>query len=236
LDEKEIRKSAALEQRHWWYAGRRAVVRERVRGIRPGRGLDVGAGSGGNTQVLADLGWSMTALEHSPAAAGLARSRGLDVVRGDATALPFADASFDLVMSTDVWEHIEDDGAVAREAFRVCRPGGRLLVAVPAGMDLWSAHDVALGHARRYEREQLVGLVERAGFVVHDTMGWNVLLRPVAKARRRRRATGSESEMEEVQPVLNAGLRTVVRLESWLPVKGLPGISLMVRAYRPSMS
>jgi SAM-dependent methyltransferase len=234
LDEQEIRKSAALEQRHWWYAGRRAVVRERVRGIRRGRGLDVGSGSGGNTQALADLGWSMTALEHSPAAAGLARSRGLPVVRGDATALPFADATFDLVMSTDVWEHVEDDGAVAREAYRVCRPGGRLLVAVPAGMDLWSAHDVALGHVRRYEREQLVALVERAGFVVDDTMGWNVLLRPVAKARRRRRSEGSESEMEQVHPALNAGLSTVVRMESWLPVKGFRGISLLLRATRPS--
>ena len=233
MDEQEIRKSAALEERHWWYAGRRALVRERVSGVRPGRALDVGSGSGGNTQALADLGWTMTALEHSPAAAGLARSRGLDVVRGDATALPFADESFDLVMSTDVWEHVEDDGAVAREAFRVCRPGGRLLVAVPAGMDLWSAHDVALGHVRRYDRDQLVGLVRRAGFVVDDVIGWNVLLRPVAKARRRRRSTGSESEMEEVQPVLNAGLRTVVRLESWLPVKRFRGISLVLRAHRP---
>jgi SAM-dependent methyltransferase len=233
LDEQEIRKSAALEQRHWWYAGRRSVVRERVQGIRPGRGLDVGSGSGGNTQVLADLGWSMTALEHSPAAAELARSRGLEVVRGDATSLPFPDASFDLVMSTDVWEHVEDDEAVAREAFRVCRPGGRLLVAVPAGMDLWSAHDVALGHVRRYERDQLIELVQRTGFRVDDTMGWNVLLRPVAKARRRRRSTGSESEMEEVQPVLNSGLRTAVRVESWLPLKRFRGISLVLRATRP---
>jgi SAM-dependent methyltransferase len=233
LDEQEIRKSAALEERHWWYAGRRALVRERVNGIRPGRALDVGSGPGGNTQTLADLGWATTALEHSPAAAGLVRSRGLDVVRGDAAALPFADESFDLVMSTDVWEHIPDHEAVAREAFRVCRPGGRLLVAVPAGTDLWSAHDVALGHVRRYERDQLVGLVRGAGFVVDDVIGWNVLLRPVAKARRRRRSTGNESEMEEVHPVLNAGLRTVVRVESWLPVKRFRGISLVLRAHRP---
>lgn len=233
MDEQEIRKSAALEERHWWYAGRRALVRERVRGVRPGRALDVGSGPGGNTRTLADLGWAATALEQSPAAAALVRARGLDVVRGDATALPFADRSFDLVMSTDVWEHVEDHEAVAREAFRVCRPGGGLLVAVPAGMDLWSAHDVALGHVRRYDREELVGLVRGAGFAVDDVIGWNVLLRPVAKARRRRRATGHESEMEAVQPVLNAGLRTVVRLESWLPVQRFRGISLVLRAHRP---
>ncbi len=232
MDEQEIRKSAALEDRHWWYAGRRAVVRERVHGLRPGRALDVGSGSGGNSEVLARLGWQVTALERSPVAAELATARGLDVVRADARALPFPDRSFDLVMSTDVWEHIDDDHTVAREAFRVCRPGGRLLVAVPAGMDLWSGHDVALGHVRRYERADLVALVEQAGFVVDDTMGWNVLLRPIARTRRR--TNTSESEMAEINPVLNWGLRSVVRLESWLPVHRWRGISLLLRATRPA--
>ena len=232
MDEEEIRKSAALENRHWWYAGRRDVVRNRVRGLTPGSALDIGSGSGGNSQVLADLGWSVTALEHSPAAAELAAARGLYVVRGDARALPFPDGTFDLVMSTDVWEHIEEDATVANEAFRVCRPGGHLLVAVPAGMDLWSGHDVALGHVRRYERDQLVALVEQAGFVVQDTMGWNVLLRPVARTRRR--TNTSESEMAEINSLLNLALRTVVRVESWLPVRRFRGISLVLRATRPA--
>lgn len=231
MDEQEIRKSAALEDRHWWYAGRREVVRERVADLAPGRALDVGCGSGGTTAVLRDLGWSVTGLEHSPAGAELAASRGLPVVRGDARALPFADETFDLVMSTDVWEHVEEDLDVAREAFRVCRPGGRLLVTVPAGQDLWSGHDVALGHVRRYERQQLVDLVRSAGFDVVDTMGWNVLLRPVARTRRR--TNTSESEMAEINPALNWALRTVVRLEARLPVKQRRGISLVLRARRP---
>jgi SAM-dependent methyltransferase len=226
VDEDEIRKSAALEDRHWWYAGRREVLLDRVAGVTPGTLLDVGCGSAGNTAAMARAGWQVTGLEHSPAAAGLAASRGVPVVRGDATRLPFADASFDLVMSTDVWEHVEDDLAVAQEAYRVCRPGGRLLVAVPSGMDLWSGHDVALGHVRRYEREQLLALITGVGFEVHDVMGWNVLLRPVARARRRRQ-TGSESEMEQVAAPVNTALRTIVRLESRLPVKRFRGISLV---------
>jgi SAM-dependent methyltransferase len=232
VDEDEIRKSAALEDNHWWYAGRRAMLRSLLSGVAPGRALDVGAGSGGNTAMLAALGWSVIALEHSPAAAELAQGRGLEVVRGDATRLPFADDSFDLVMSTDMWEHIDDDLTVARETFRVCRPGGLILIAVPAGMDLWSGHDVALGHVRRYERDQLVALVERVGFRVHDTSGWNVLLRPVARVRRR--TNTSDSEMEPTHPVLNAGLRTVARLELALPLNRFRGISLVLRGSKPA--
>ncbi|MBL0748188.1 class I SAM-dependent methyltransferase [Nocardioides baculatus] len=233
MDEDEIRKSARLEQRHWWYAGRRALVRKLVRGVPVGRALDVGCGSAGNTAVLRDAGWQVTGLEYSPAAAALARSRDLSIVRGDARRLPFPDASFDLVMSTDMWEHIDEDDRVAAEAARVLRPGGRLLVAVPAGMDLWSGHDVALGHVRRYERDDLTALVESVGLEVVGLDSWNVLLRPVAKMRRSRQDE-SESEMEEVHPLVNAGLRAAVALESVLPVTQRRGISLVLRARKPS--
>lgn len=231
MDEDEIRKSAALEQRHWWYAERRALVRRLVSPLAPGRALDVGCGGGGNAGVLRDLGWQVSGLEYSPAAAGLATSRGLDVVRGDARVLPFRDASMDLVMSTDMWEHIDDDEAVARETFRVLKPGGRLLVAVPCSMSLWSGHDVALGHVRRYEKAELTGLMERVGLEVVDVRSWNVLLRPVVRARRKHNT--SESEMEEVHPLLNAGLRAAVATERVLPLHRLPGVSLVVRAVKP---
>jgi SAM-dependent methyltransferase len=232
VDDEEIAKSAALEQRHWWYAERRAMVRRTASQWPAGRALDVGCAGGGNTAVLRDLGWSVSGLEYSAAGAEIAASRGLDVVRGDAAALPFADATFDLVMSTDVWEHIEDDAAVARETARVLRPGGRALVAVPCSMKLWSGHDVALGHHRRYERDQLAALMAGAGLDVVDIWSWNVLLRPVVRARRRKRSQ-AESEMEQVHPVLNAGLRSAVALERVLPLKRLPGVSLVASARKP---
>lgn len=230
MDEDEIRKSAALEQRHWWYAERRALVRRLVSPLPAGRALDVGCGGGGNTAVLRDLGWSVTGLEYSPAAATLAASRGLPIVRGDARVLPFRDESFDLVQSTDMWEHIDDDRAVASETARVLRRGGRLLVAVPCSMKLWSGHDVALGHVRRYEKDELVALVRGAGLEVLDVRSWNVLLRPVV--RMRRRSNTGDSEMEEVQPLLNAALRGVVATERVLPVHRLPGVSLVVQAVK----
>ena len=232
MDDEEIRKSAALEDRHWWYAGRRAMLRRLVAPVAVGRALDVGCGSGGNTEVLRDLGWDVTGLEYSPTAAELARSRGLDIVQGDATSLPFADASYDLVMSTDMWEHVQDDVAVARESARVLRPGGRLLVAVPCSMKLWSGHDVALGHVRRYEKQGLGVLIEGAGLEVVDLHSWNVLLRPVA--RMRRRTNTSESEMEETSAPVNTLLRAALAVESALPVHRLPGISLVALARKPA--
>jgi SAM-dependent methyltransferase len=231
MDDEELRKSAALEQRHWWYAGRRALVRRLMHGVPAGSAIDVGPGPGGNAVVLRDLGWRVTGVELNEAAAELCATRGLDVVRGDATRLPIRSGSADLVMSTDVWEHVDNHDVVAAEAFRVLRPGGRLLVAVPADMSLWSGHDVALGHVRRYERTDLLKLVESVGFVVHDVRSWNVLLRPVAMIRRSNNE--SESEMEAVPAPLNAALRAAVALESVLPVARLPGISLVVRAFRP---
>jgi SAM-dependent methyltransferase len=235
MDDDELRRSAALEERHWWYSGRRALVRRLMRGVPAGRAVDVGPGPGGNAAVLRDLGWRVTGVELTDVGARLCAERGLAVVRGDATRLPVADQSVDLVMSTDVWEHVDDHEAVAAEAFRVLRPGGRLLVAVPAGMEMWSGHDVALGHVRRYERHELVDLVERHGFAIQDVGSWNVLLRPVAKLRRSRTAAPADdvSEMEHVARPLNVALRAALALEAGLPVKRFKGLSLVVRAYRP---
>ncbi len=232
MDADEIAKSAELEHRHWWYAARRALVRRTVRGWTPGRAIDVGCGMGGNTMVLRELGWRAVGVEYSPTGTEIAAGRGIPVVQGDGRLLPVADASVDLVLSTDAWEHIDDDVAVARETARVLRPGGRVLVAVPAGMALWSGHDVALGHVRRYERQPLADLLTGAGLVIDDLWSWNVLLRPVVRARRRARQV-AQSEMEEVSPALNACLRATVALEQVLPVRRLPGVSLVAVAHRP---
>jgi SAM-dependent methyltransferase len=231
VDQQEIRKSAALEDRHWWYVERRRMIRRAVAHLPPGRCVDVGCGPAGNTRELIDLGWSAIGVESDEVACRIASERGVPVARGDARMLPLADSSVDLVVSTDVWEHIEEDHLVAREALRVLRPGGRLLVAVPSGRALWSGHDVALGHVRRYERPELNALIVDAGFTVEQLWSWNVLLRPVARARRRHNE--SESEMAPVNPVLNWGLRTALRAERHLPVRSLPGISLVVEARKP---
>lgn len=231
----EIRKLAALEDRHWWYRERRALLGRELRRLerlgRPaGRALDIGAAGGGNTRMLRSRGWRAVALEYSHDGAQVAAERGLDVVRADARQLPLPSASLDLVVAFDILEHIEEDHLAAEEITRVLRPGGTALIAVPCDMRLWSAHDEAVGHVRRYDRAGLVQLVEKAGLTVESVGSWNVLLRPVAAWRRRR---SSGSDLSSLPAPVNLGLTATIVAERYLPVRSLPGVSLMLRAHRP---
>ncbi|WP_327585682.1 class I SAM-dependent methyltransferase [Nonomuraea sp. NBC_00507] len=228
METTEIRRLIALENHHWWYRERRAILRRELRGLgRPGRALDIGAAGGGNTRVLAEAGWDATATDSSETAVELARQRGVKAVWADARALPFERNSMDLVTAFDVLEHIREDHLVTEEIARVLAPGGHALIAVPCDMALWSAHDHAVGHVRRYHRDSLTGVVEKAGLQVQRVWSWNVLLRPLV-VRHRRRSRGSD--LRKMPAVVNAGLSAIVAAERYLPVKSLKGVSLFLHA------
>jgi SAM-dependent methyltransferase len=227
MEATEVRKLAALEDRHWWYRERRHLLARAVASMTPGTALDIGAAGGGNTRVLKERGWRATALEYSADGVEVAKERGLPTVRADATQLGFATNSLDLVLAFDLLEHLADDDACAAEVRRVLRPDGTFLVAVPADPRLWSEHDTAVGHVRRYTRSTLSDLLVRNGFVIDEMTSWMVLLRPVVSLRRR---SSSGSDLDHVPTVLNVGLHAVVIAERYLPLGRLPGVSLLVRA------
>jgi SAM-dependent methyltransferase len=158
-----------------------------------------------------------------------ARDRGLRAFQADARVLPVESASVDLVTAFDVLEHVVEDHLVVEQIARVLRPGGRVLIAVPCDMSLWSPHDDAVGHVRRYCRDSLTGVVEKSGLRVERLWSWNVLLRPLI-ARHRRDSRGSD--LDDVPPLVNAALSGVVALERYLPVKSLKGVTLFLRARR----
>src|SRR4029453_7969323 len=111
---------------------RRALIARELRSLPVGRALDIGAAAGRNTAVLEEHGWESFALEYDEAGAMLAKDRGINVMRADATMLPLRDDQFDLAISFDVLEHIEEDARVVEEIKRVLKPGGSVLIAVPA--------------------------------------------------------------------------------------------------------
>lgn len=162
----------AREEGYWWHVGRRAIIeRWMERAFGPTGSLDildVGCGSGRNLQLLDRWGRARGVEPSGPGldacrAAGLGSDR---VMQGGADRLPVPDSSFDLVTAFDVLEHLDDDAAGLAEARRVLRPAGHLLVTVPAYRFLWSVHDEALGHRRRYVASELHSALNRAGFVV----------------------------------------------------------------------
>jgi SAM-dependent methyltransferase len=140
----EVRKLTELEDRHWWYRERRALVARALRGRQPGTALDVGAAGGGNTRVLQAAGWRAAALEYGEEGARVCAERGIPVLRGDATRLPLAGESLDLVVAYDVLEHIEDDAGAAkgfeiedvRSWMVLLRPAVRLRRRSSTGSDL----------------------------------------------------------------------------------------------------
>lgn len=169
-----------VEETHWWYVGRRRIIRCLVEKISTAlnntnlRILDVGCGTGANLKMLADYG-SVEGVDISPQAVEFCGQRGLDTVKlGAVEHLPYESDSFELVTALDVVEHLDDDVAGLREMRRVLRSEGRLLLFVPAFMFLWGVQDDVSNHRRRYTLPSLLKAVEQAGFSVESASYANI--------------------------------------------------------------
>ncbi len=167
MDQRLLKTLLDMDERHWWARGRRQIIRAELDQLAlpsDTQILDAGCGSGRTLEELADYG-TVAGLELSPDAAEVARGRGLGEVQiGRVEELPWPSDNFDLITCLDVIEHVPDDRGALRELRRVSKPGGWLLVTVPAYQRLWSYHDVANEHYRRYERATLRAAVTDAGW------------------------------------------------------------------------
>ena len=227
-----------VEDRHWWYRGRRQVIERTIERLGlPARAriLDAGCGSGRNMVDLARHG-VVTGVELSQTSAELARKRHIgEVMEGSVMEMPFAPASFDLAVCLDVIEHLEDDRGALRELRRVLAPGGALLVTVPAYPWLWSGHDEINHHHRRYNRATLQQAAREAGWECVRTTHFNSLLLPVAIALRaldrlHTRATESSLDLWVPPAPLNWLLQQPLNLEAAMIGRGghIPaGLSLL---------
>ena len=227
MDERLMNAMLELDDRHWWYRGRRRIIRAELDRLPlPANAsvLDAGCGSGRTLEELSPYG-DVYGIELDPGAADVARARGRGEVQiGRLEELPWEDGSFDLITCLDVIEHTPDDRVTLRELRRVSRPGGFLLVTVPAYQGLWSTHDVANHHYRRYSRSRLRAAARDAGWgVVRMTSFNGLLLAPAAAVRlaERRRLREPDSDYKPELTLgpdwLNSLLEQPLRIEArWL--------------------
>lgn len=235
---------------HWWFRARRRIFDRLLEPLVPRGGaasiLDLGPGSGVNLPVLAPRG-RVIAVDRDARSLQACRRAGAVVVCADASALPIAPASIDLACALDVIEHLDDDRAALGELARVLRPGGTLLLSVPALRMLWGRQDVLAEHRRRYRRGELRDLLRDCGFRIARLSFFNTLLFPPILAARlamrpllRRTVASGHSDLAVRAPLgLDRLLEAVFALEGpWLAHRGLPiGVSLLAIAHpeeRPS--
>jgi SAM-dependent methyltransferase len=237
----EFSKMRSLEVTNWWFRGRRYLLRGLIRklGIGDGVILDAGCGTGFAGTELCKAG-TVIGLDASEAA--LAGS-GAELARCCVATIqhtPFAAEAFDLIVAMDLLEHLEDESPALKEIRRICKPGGSLFVTVPAYRSLWSKHDEALGHHRRYSAAEIAERIRAAGFEVRKSSYLVTSVFPIAalyRALRRRfgRESGGKTDLFPVPEPFNALLSLLMRVESWLAWHAsLPfGLTAVVLARKP---
>lgn len=234
----EFSKMRSLEVTNWWFRGRRYLLRGLIRklGIGDGMILDAGCGTGFAGTELCKAGTvigldaSEAALAEGPTPCCIALIQHT----------PFRSGAFDLIVAMDLLEHLKDESAAFDEIHRICKPGGHLFVTVPAYRCLWSKHDEALGHHRRYSAAEIAERIRAAGFEVRKSSYLVTSVFPIAalyRAFRRRfgRESGGKTDLFPVPEPFNALLSLLMRMESWLAWHArLPfGLTAVVLARKP---
>lgn len=210
----------------WWFRGLHANLLGALAGAggNPGAVLDAGCGTGGLLTRLAQAlprATTIIGLDIDASAAAVARAKSRRTVCvGSVDRLPFAEASFDAILSADVLCHRGVNDVAALSAFRRClKPGGVLVLNLPAYRWLYSQHDIAVDNARRYGRGELGRLLAATGFAGVRARYWNSFLFPLMVLRRklwRRGAAGPESDVQLLPAPVERAFGAVMALESRL--------------------
>jgi SAM-dependent methyltransferase len=229
---------AELDDRHWWYRARRRIlaelIRREVKLPQDARILEIGCGTGHNLPMLSGFG-HVDGLELDDEAAGLSEKRlGRAIIRSPLPELAGVANDYDLIGAFDVIEHIEDDHVALAAIATKLKPGGKFMMTVPAHPWMWTAHDVANHHKRRYSRRSLKALIEGSPMRLDKIGYFNSLLFPVAVAERAvSKLRGKDDGHVSLPPgPLNAALEAVFASERYLvgrlPLP--PGLSLFAVA------
>lgn len=239
MDRAVYDRMAQIDEDHWWFTARRKIIEKVIRAqVAPSAGaniLEVGCGTGSNLALLKRFG-NVEAIEPDDTARELASRRGGVPVQGGLLpdGVTLEDGAFDLIAMLDVLEHIPDDRPALKALLPKLRKGGKLLLTVPAMPWLWSAHDEAHHHQRRYTSRTLAETVTSCGYRIRYQSHFNTVLLPlIVMARAVGKLTGKEGGDDAMPPApINSVLATLFSAESaWLGRFTLPiGVSLILVA------
>lgn len=235
----------ACEERHFWFLARKQVIRELFARYvrRDERIIEVGAGTGNVAGMLQRAGYQVAVGELHTSGLDYAARYGIqERYQFDLMATPFRE-HFDVVCLFDVLEHLADDAGAVRQVYQMLRPGGRVIVTVPAHPELWNKSDVRAHHQRRYRAAELQALFASNGFQVLTVRGFFLSLLPLLGLRRllqpsRERQAATATTAEDISlkivPVVNSLLRAVLTIENRLLQSAAPrfGGSLALVAQR----
>jgi SAM-dependent methyltransferase len=236
MDRETYDRMAQIDQDHWWFVARRRIIASLIDRHRPKPGpmriLEVGAGTGSNLDLLKRYG-TVDAIEPDDGARAFAEQRsGLSIKGGYLPHVPLDDGAYDLIVLLDVLEHIPGDVEALTYLRTKLAPGGRILVTVPGAPWMWSAHDVAHHHQRRYTGAQLRSVFGQAGLRPRFMSHFNSVLFPlIAAVRLLGKITGKEGGDDAMpsKPV-NAALTALFGAERfWAASVPVPfGVSIAI--------
>lgn len=181
MDENLLRHFHEIEKIHWWWEGRRQILKQSITHKSGLKILDIGCGTGETLTFLESYldKPKLFGVDNSPVAINFAKKRGhTNIFKVDARKLPFPDNSFDYVLLLDVIEHFKDDFGLLTEAKRVLKRGGKIIITAPALQFIWSEHDTGQGHYRRYTRRMIRKLAKQTDLTLSAISYFNFLLSP----------------------------------------------------------
>lgn len=221
----EYRNMADFDHTHWYFLGMKRIMISILDMVYKGKSnlkiLDAGAGTGWFTETLSKYG-DVTALDISEEALRFCRERGIkNIIQADVAKIPAFDNTFDLIICSEVLYHkyVKDDLVVLKEFYRVLKPGGRLLVKVPAHSYLWGVHDTVNLTRQRYEPQDLERIFLNSGFVIERMTYANFFLFPIVYLKRKmekKTINAEESDIKKTLAPVNFILLTILRVEAFL--------------------
>lgn len=246
MEEEVYQQNAKLEDNNWWHVARRKIIEttiEKYIGKTPSNAivLDIGCGSGGNFDLISKYYKNIYGVEASSCVMEIAKQKypDINISQGDLPDnVPFSDNYFDIIFLLDVLEHIEDDSSALKTIFKKLKPGGYLILTVPAFNFLWSHHDEINHHKRRYSLGELTSKIRKNNFKIKCESYFNTLLFPlIALVRLVKKGNASlknKSDIFAMPGVINSLLTNIMSSEKFfIRNNKLPfGVSIIVVAQK----